>query len=129
MCSPSENFKFCTCADDPAQLATAEFTWQLYRYTDKTKRLRMIIGKFVLPAEKLAEHLDAGAIAKRMNAGNCFDFDYVPDEFDTLYIRSANDHDHFIRLRFNEGSWRKNSLPVFGDSELMREGFVKEEKY
>lgn len=125
MCSPSENFKLCTCADDPSQLATAEFTWKLYRYPDKTKRPRMIIGKFVFPAEKLAAHLDAEAIAKQMNAGHCFDFEYVPEENDTLQIYTAQNPEQFIRLRYNDGRWWRGRHLFRADAELLHTGWLE----
>lgn len=128
MCSPSGNFKLCTCDNDPVQLATAEFTWKLYRFPDKSRQPRMIMGKFVVPVDKLADHLDAGVIAMQMNVRNCFDFEYTPEEFDTLYINTQGNRNKFIRLRFNNGVWSKNHIPVFGDTELLKEGIVKEEK-
>jgi hypothetical protein len=128
MCAPSENFKLCTCADDPEKLETAEFTWKLYSYPDKTKKpRRYLVGKIALPIEKQTVHLDAATIAKQMNAGNCFDFDYVPGEFDTLYIRSVKDSHHIIHLRFNDGKWKENPPAVFGNRELLQEGIVKNE--
>jgi len=59
-------------------------------------------------------------VIERINAGNIFDFEYIPEERDTLHIsynaENYNDHKYFS-LIFLDNNWQKGRNPAFTSKE------------
>jgi hypothetical protein len=111
MCEPG-HFKLCTCgAEELEQLGPDELVWSLVR-SDGPILNRM--GKAIRPSSQLQGTITSEWFEKQLNQGNCFDFDYMPQQWDWLRIRIANQIEAtksrpaYLSFTFLEGAWTRD---------------------
>lgn len=144
MCTPNNEIKFCTCepveeihvnfADEveriyemrkfEAEMAQSKgthndthFKWELNRFH---KPLLSRMGQMSTTRKIFNDTLTEDTIVTFLNSGNPFDFEYVPDEKDTLDIRECFKYIHidkdsgfkrpkidakFMHFTFLNGEW------------------------
>jgi len=69
-----------------------------------------------MPVKDFQNGISVENIRSKLNEGNIFDFEYTPQERDTLSIRFNAEHRaeyKYLSLIFRDGIWRKGSNPFF----------------
>lgn len=108
MCSITDGFKLCTCHD---KLLAQEVGWTLQR-SNAELPLHHRKGKATRPHYNHPEQELQQLILANLNAGNCFDFAYVPQENDYIRIKAkANDtlQMKWYGYRYLRNEWRIDS--------------------
>jgi hypothetical protein len=118
MCDFTNGLKFCTC--DPAKgnirhnkksrrnkdasgAFPKEFTWILDRYVTTLDTGEM--GRMLMPHGNIGNGLTEEWVLLHLNLENCFDFDYTPEEGDSLKIRDNDDPYLYLSFIFKGNSW------------------------
>lgn len=121
MCTPKQQFLFCTCKDKNKPSTTGDllpyYSWTLRRALTEKKRL--IMGKIILPKEDLGEGITLATILAQLNTqSHNFDFSYEPQERDSLRISFDNKKgaSNYFRIAYQQGQWIEGSAPSFGSS-------------
>ena len=83
MCQFDGTITLCTCS---GEVDTTKAHWTLSRKRDDVEQYPMLVGEFAMPPYKVREAL-ASLEAKLNRPGGCFDFDYTPQEDDTLTLK------------------------------------------
>ncbi len=114
MCNAPNKLIFCSCTtkDDKAKLIGAH-EWTLYRFIgSKESQMR---GKMVAPSNHLDADISLEDVLIEMNARNCFDFEYIPQEKDSFQMNNGGQPDYkYFNLIFKNGKWESGSNPGFG---------------
>ena len=71
-----------------------ELYWELKRF--KADRTGFVIGRVIIPLNKLKEEIKFEYVLDKLNGGNVFDFDYVPQEKDRIEV-----WEHYINTEIN----------------------------
>ena len=135
MCEESNKIIFCSCQDKTDNPNTDEiYTWELYKYipsprsmpNNLTREPKTIKGSFRRHNHDLLstdEFLNINNILKEMNLRNCFDFDYIPQERDCLFIGIDFGK---IKVVFRKGKWVEtiNESFIVGVSEKIAAGGI-----
>jgi hypothetical protein len=128
MCAPTNGFAFCT--GDMKSLGKMPkkpgYLRQLIRY--EGERPVTIVGKIMAFSENLGHSVTLEKVLEQMNAGNCFDFDYLPAERDTLDVNrnSARGKFGYFIIIYTNGRWQKGCNPGFSSVEKTIEtGFIR----
>lgn len=105
MCVQTSKIKLCTCGTLDETDLSIKYIWELKSIVNKG---RNAIGKFAHPSFELDDKINEEKMAKALNEGNCFDFDYIPNENDQLQLRFNKNlnNDKFISFIFKEGKWK-----------------------
>ena len=114
MCTPNTELRFCTCIEGDIPEIKNIYVWTLYRYYGSRESLRR--GKAIMPVKDFQNGISVENIRSKLNEGNIFDFEYTPQERDTLSIRFNAEHRaeyKYLSLIFRDGIWRKGSNPFF----------------
>lgn len=118
MCTPNTELQFCTCTEGDIYETKDIYIWALYRYHGSREPL--IRGKVMMPVKDFENGISAENMISKVNHENIFDFDYTPQERDTLYIsfnaKNRTEYKYFT-LIFRDGVWQKGNNPVFGSIE------------
>jgi hypothetical protein len=120
MCDLVEDFILCTCAEENAK-STAEqpdieYSWtlSLQSYRD---RKNYYMGKIVYTSLFEGHGLEWDLIHEKLNAKNCFDFDFVPQHGDVLSIKAqtnnTNEKDVVLTFEYIVDGWQKEKYDVF----------------
>ncbi len=126
MCKDNQVFKLCTCAPLTATvhnknsrrakreradaLPIKDTTWHLQRFIQNIES--GMEGLPMMPVYKLNDDLTSNYVVSQLNAQNCFDFDYVPNQGDNLTLRSDGDFMSFI---YGARGWEIRSYDPFRD--------------
>jgi hypothetical protein len=114
MCIANNELKFCTCVEGNIYEVKNVYIWTLARYIgSKESRIR---GKIMKPSKDFENGITADKIISKLNAGNIFDFDYTPQERDTLYISFNAQHRaeyKYFSLIFRDKTWQEGTNPIF----------------
>lgn len=146
MCKSNLNIQFCTCSTEEKQpekiihnknsrrfkkkfnrdeYVQKKFTWHLSKYV-KTGSFGMD-GMMILPEKKLTTELTAEFLLDELNNNlNLFDFDYFPDEGDSLVVRSEYVHPEikgknrhstmkYLSFIFRKDQWTQDAYNGFYD--------------
>jgi len=109
MCNPGDRIRLCTCPDAAVPKDSSkrhQVQWTLRRRTGT----RDVVGRVAIPSEQIGKNLSLERIENNLNSSNCFDFEYSPEEGDTLILSSTLDvDDSFLYLEFANGSWSGGS--------------------
>lgn len=115
MCKTGKQLKFCTC-EHIENVSHETCIWILDRYIGaKESRL---LGKIKRPDDHIGE-IQKAQVIEAMNQGNCFDFNYEPQEADTLCIKNeAKNHNEYkyFSLKYVDGKWIEGMNDPFGRS-------------
>jgi hypothetical protein len=127
MCTPNTKLQFCTCIEGDINDVKNIYIWTLLRYlSSKESRLR---GKIMMPIYDFENGISAENISSKLNEGNIFDFDYAPQERDTLHIKfnaKNNEEYKYFSLIFRDGIWQEGNNPFFSSRlEEIAEGEIK----
>ncbi len=80
------------------------------------------------PSDQLDEYIHMQEIIKEMNTRNCFDFDYSPQEEDTLHFDNGKKHPEYayFSLIYRNNMWQEGNNPAFTSRKTqLAEGIVK----
>ncbi|MBX7227615.1 MAG: hypothetical protein K1X55_16390 [Chitinophagales bacterium] len=83
MCQPNDKLLLCTCLDNDEERTKLPLKWILERYLGACES--NIIGE-VKGSTDVIDGLSIDDVIDQLNSRNCFDFDYVPIEKDSLCI-------------------------------------------
>lgn len=112
MCQNNLEIKFCTCAKMVKENMN-EYYWVLNRFIGTKENNRR--GKIAIPLNDLGNGITTDNIIEFLNKNNCFDFEYLPQDLDTLVISifKENNHRNYFSLIFKNNSWIKGNNPAF----------------
>lgn len=115
MCDLQNGFKLCAC--DEKKLEQKDIGWGLQRVapnrTITYRKGRAAVQKFNIKEEDLRNK-----IMQELNAQNCFDFEFEPQENDRLQIRYKENN--WFAYRYQKGQWQKdNSTSLDGWRSLL----------
>lgn len=138
MCDFENGFVLCTCQTEPEQVVhnknsrryknspqakIAGYRWFLSRFVDTYEP--MMEGMYQPPSKELGAGLTEEWVLLNLNCGNCFDFDYTPQEGDNLVMR-FEDHWHYMSFIFRQGEWVSDRYDGFSTIlELQSKGKIK----
>lgn len=132
MCDFNGGFKLCTCdlpelsvrekTQAPLQLlaqfmqsetdanpdAPPRYYWLLQHVHGKDDN--WYVGRAIYPDNDIGHGLDNDWVAFLLNAENCFDFDYAPQEQDTLTIISASNPLDYLSFVYRDGQWQPDAF-------------------
>ncbi len=108
MCNTSDVYKLCTCEGD---LNKADTIWTLTRFVGLSEL--EIMGSIMPPSDVFDNGISSDKLLAQMNSGNCFDFDYIPSEKDSLHVSSQKSGYEYFKLIFKDGKWQKGGNPHF----------------
>ena len=102
MCDLTQDFILCSCGEE--DLPNEKIGWILKR---KNEALEYMTSKGMPALNFLTEDQKEvkTSIVQRLNASNCFDFDYEPKNDDFLRIRSNENKKSWYAFRFYYGEW------------------------
>ncbi|UUC45969.1 hypothetical protein [Flavobacterium cerinum] len=149
MCDFTKGFKLCSCEPEKIKFREKEvykksdgqlipvknkkndsipliYIWQLFRLVGEYKNSSML-GRYILPTDTVGNGLDAEWIALNLNSENCFDFEYDPQEGDTLFIRQNVILGPYISLLYKDGQWIIDHYSPFEfEIKELKEGLIRE---
>lgn len=80
-----------------------EYIWVLFKYKGLTKGIEM--GRYNFPNDKIDERLNADWLALNLNTEHCFDFEYIPEEGDNLFIQYNMNLGPYISFIYRDKEW------------------------
>lgn len=116
MCTPNTEIQFCTCLEGDIFKNKDIYIWSLNRFIGYKEKNPDFFATFVKPTEDFQNGISAENINSKLNAQNIFDFDYTPQERDTLYISfHAKNRREFksFNLIFRDGIWQTGRNPHY----------------
>jgi len=149
MCDFNNGIKLCTCNGDKIKYRKQDlyrkvkgelvkipnkknddipliYIWHLFRYVGKDEE-NYSLGQYIFPSNDIGKGLNAEWILFNLNIENCFDFDYVPNEGDNLFITQNVELSPYISFIFKKGEWIVKHYDPFSEiTEHILEGKIKE---
>ncbi len=131
MCTSDKQLHLCTCELTPPTKQHKKqkkqdpvFTWRLYRYLGE-KWIGMD-GMMMMPSSRIGKTLTAAWVLGQINARNCFDFDYQPQNGDNLTIRLGFSYDTgYLSFVYQEKAWIEEFYnPFYDDTQQIAEGKI-----
>lgn len=115
MCQFEGNLKLCTCSDE---IDKTKPYWTLARKRDDIKEYPMIMGSFEMPSNGVQNTFSM--FEERLNhPGGCFDFNYIPDDKDTLTL-VMEERNFVFSFDTKSQNWRSE---VFDKMQVYRDIF------
>lgn len=109
----SQGFKLCTCSNlDIKKLNKAKISHWVLKHWQSQNWMDAEIGRCFYPKFSENDLENAEFIGYYLNTENCFDFDFLPQEKDTLNFTifreslAENDLPLKFEFEFSEGEWR-----------------------
>lgn len=148
MCDFTKGIKLCTCNSDSIKFRKPElykkvkgklirikgkendeipliYIWRLFRHVNKEKEWAEL-GRYMMPSDNIGKGLDAEWIALNLNVENCFDFEYIPQEGDNLFIQKNEILGKYISFIFKDNEWIIDHYdPFTTDVEHIKDGILK----
>lgn len=129
MFTPNPEIKFDTYIEGNIFEIQDIYAWSLYRYIGYKEKNPFFFASFVKPVEDFSNGISAEHIISKLNEGNIFDFDYTPQEKDTLHIsfNAKNRREYkYFELIFRDNIWQTGCNPRYVSvTEKIAEGEVK----
>lgn len=101
-----------------------KLTWTLYRYLGAYDS--GMDGMLMEPSYRITAELTFEYILAELNARNCFDFEYSPNEGDNLIVRGPHGFMSFI---YATNSWTYEMYNCFQErTEFIKKGHVRIEE-
>lgn len=136
MCDLQDGFKLCTCSPESLKELTIfrgipidriqfpdfqpTYIWTLKSIDPNPgPSLR---GRSVLPKLNVGDVANIEFVEQEMNARNCFDFEYQPDEGDYISFQQVQDPTKYFAFRFTAQKWKRIDPDPFGN------GLIKQKK-
>ncbi len=114
MCTPNTELQFCTCIGGDIYETKNIYIWTLYSYMGS--RESGIRGKILMPTNDFENGISAENILLKLNNGNIFDFDYTPQERDTIHLsfnaKNRAEYKYFSVI-LRDGVWQEGGNPYF----------------
>ncbi|MCP4442687.1 MAG: hypothetical protein GY810_27595 [Aureispira sp.] len=101
MCDLTKGFKLCSC--DGEQLKQEDIGWVLQRL-DPDQPIQNIMGKVAIQRFNIEEETLRNNVEEYLNAQNCFDFDFQPQDDDRIKIKYKTDT--WFAYRHQNGQWK-----------------------
>lgn len=123
VCNIKDGFKLCTCSP------SAAIGWELKR-TNPHLPLQHRRGKAVMTRYNASEQALQTLILDSLNQGNCFDFDYTPQDNDYLRIKgqaTSSDTTKWYRYRYysKKQQWQIDTTSSLAAWKTQLEGLEK----
>ncbi len=138
MCDFENGFVLCSCKPEAPpggplpkrrrskkseQARKAGYRWTLSHLVGTHEA--MMMGEYQMPSKELGAGLTSEWVLLHLNDGNCFDFEYTPQEGDNLILRS-DDRWRYLSFVFRQGAWVEDHHDVFSTTlELGFEGKIE----
>ena len=135
MCKAIETITFCSCEENldlSKSDADLNYIWILER-VESIKSIKLV-GMTMVPTNQL-DQLSDEFVVKALNSKHLFDFDYEPNENDSLTIERVNRKElkfsegfvgEYLRFKFSEGQWIIGQVNIFHyHLEVYKNGKVK----
>jgi hypothetical protein len=126
MCDFSTGFKFCTCEDFKQNTTDIPYIWQLTRWLGNKETNMM--GSIIGPSDSLGDGLTIELVLEKLNTGNCFDFEYIPQENDQLQINYTNSENEYsyMSVKYNHREWKEGMNSKFTSiTKKLNEGYIR----
>lgn len=127
MCDFNQGFKLCSCQTERIKYREQDqyrkvkgelvkipnkknddipvvYIWTLFRYRGHEQE-SFSLGSYIFPREDLGRGLNAEWISLNLNAGDCFDFDYTPEEGDNLMFGTNVILSTYSSFIYRDGEW------------------------
>lgn len=99
--------------------------WHLSRFVGEQADTMM--GSYQFPSKDIGNGLNVEWILLNLNIENCFDFDYTPDEGDSLTISTNVILGPYISFIFKNNEWSIDHYSPFHDeTTIICKGIIKE---
>lgn len=123
MCNLDDGFILCTCAGKKGK-SKAAFTWSLFRPRKHDTHV-FVIGETGAPFFTSKGKLLVDKVQDQLNARNCFDFAYQPEDGDTLVITSSESGIEY-GFTYHNNEWEYSTMPFEGRTLLeIEKGKIK----
>ncbi len=104
------------------------YIWRLFRNINKEKEWAEL-GKYLMPSNDIGKGLNSEWIALNLNVENCFDFNYIPQEGDNLFIQKNEILGKYISFIFRNKEWKIEHYDPFNIiTEHITDGILKSVK-
>ena len=119
MCEPIQGFILCSCFKDrpvihhknsrrhkkkrAGEPQVKQYNWHLLRYEGTFDSGE--VGRVIMPSHSIGNGLTDEFVQEKLNSGNCFDFDFVPREKDSLMIQEDGVQSPYLGFYFKNGRW------------------------
>jgi hypothetical protein len=111
-----------------------ELWWKLKRFKDDRRGL--VIGRVIIPLNKLKEEIKFEYVLEKLNTGNVFDFDYVPQERDLIEVWEHYKHteineypreyfENHMAFKFEKNKWHFGDYPFGFVFDELNRGILK----
>lgn len=145
MCELDKNLKFCTCIAEKKVIhnqnnrrnkklkaeKSNQYLWSLSRFVSRFEP--MMEGMLNMPSHQLNDLITNEIVLENLNLKdkNCFDFEYIPFEGDSLSIRFDGDEKRshlydFLSFIYENNAWRVGMHDGFSTTtELLQKGIIE----
>ena len=145
MCELDKNLKFCTCIVEKKVIhnqnsrrnkklkpeKTNEYIWFLSRFLSHFEPV--MEGMLNMPSHQLNDTLTNEIVLENLNQKdkNCFDFDYIPCEGDSISVKFDGDEKRshlydFLSFVYENDAWRVGMHDGFSTTtQLLQKGIVE----
>lgn len=104
----NNNFIFKSLLRGSIAFSKTTYTWKLSRYVRPKENCDQFTGRVKTITDNLNNGITASIIINKLNEGNIFDFQYIPEEKDTLLISYKKDNRNmYLPLIFLNRSWKE----------------------
>lgn len=141
MCDFEKGFILCSCKDKEKPVIhnknsrrykkspqNEDNTYRWYLCEFKGTFESLMEGMFEPPSNDIGKGLTSEWVLLNLNDRNCFDFEYIPREGDSLVIRKPQTYGAFLSFIFKNGEWKEDFYSPFGIMlNKLNEGKVEED--
>ena len=112
MCNQNHQFIFCACGSEE-EILESDYIWVLTRFLGQKEG--KFVGKILPPASDLGNGITPESLVEQLNQSNIFDFEYEPNENDSLRIstQKAGELKKYFTLIYRDGKWQSGRNPLF----------------
>ncbi|MGB1039565.1 MAG: hypothetical protein ACPGVD_01680 [Flavobacteriales bacterium] len=141
MCSNVKDFTLCSCVEkneptihnkksrrNKKLQPKIKFKWTIKRYLSTPEKDFIAMGSIAMPRNYLNSWLTNDRVLSKLNNANCFDFDFIPEEKDTLNISQDDNWFNYLSFTYQRGKWIEGiGYDAFDDEiEIIKKGKLKE---
>jgi len=111
MCNQGNQYVLCKCGSEE-ELLQSDYVWVLTRLVGLKDG--KYVGKILPPSHDLGG-ITPETLVEELNKSNIFDFEYEPNENDSLRIslQKTGELKKYFTLVFRDGKWQEGRNPLF----------------
>jgi hypothetical protein len=125
MCNQGNQFVFCMCGSEE-ELLESDYVWVLTRLVGLKEG--KFVGKILPPSNNLGNGVTPENLVGQLNQSNIFDFEYQPNENDSLRIsfQKTGELKQYFTLIYRDNKWQSGRNPLFSSIvEQIAKGKIK----